>query len=324
MTSPAARTVAEWEDDLLVARKEAVAAGVVALHLVSPSGADLPAWRPGAHIDLLLPSGLVRQYSLCGRPGDLSTWRVAVLREPDGAGGSAYVHDRLAAGQRLRVRGPRNHFELEPADRYLFIAGGIGITPLLPMVESVQRSGAPWRLVYGGRSRASMAFTDELARYGTKVELRPQDETGLLDLDTLLGEPRPGTKVYCCGPEALLTAVEERCSRWPGDALRVERFRPRRPGPSAAEDSAFLVELASSGRVIEVPPHVSILAALEEAGVPVLNSCREGTCGTCETTVLDGEPDHRDSVLTPEERASGEFMMICVSRARGDRLVLDL
>ena len=321
-SSPSGRAVSEWEDDLLVASKETVADGVVALHLVSPSGADLPEWGPGAHIDLLLPSGLVRQYSLCGRLDDPSRWRIAVLREPEGRG-SSYVHDRVDAGQRLRVRGPRNHFALEPADRYLFVAGGIGITPLLPMIDTAERSGVPWRLVYGGRSRATMAFTDELARYGPKVELCPQDETGLLDLDAILGEPQPGTKVYCCGPEALLLAVEERCTRWPGDALRVERFRPRRDS-DGTEDSTFLVELASSGRTIEVPPNVSILDALEKAGVQVLYSCREGTCGTCETTVLEGEPDHRDSVLTPQERASNEFMMICVSRARGDRLVLDL
>jgi ferredoxin-NADP reductase len=323
MTPPTDRTVVEWEGELLVARKEPVADDVVALQLVSPSGAELPVWQPGAHIDLLLPSGSVRQYSLCGNPGDRLAWRVAVLREPDGSGGSAYVHDSVTAGQRLRVRGPRNHFALETAGRYLFIAGGIGITPLLPMIEAAQQSGVPWRLVYGGRRRASMAFTAELARYGASVELAPQDETGLLDLDALLGQPQQDTKVYCCGPEALLLAVEERCSPWPDDALRVERFSPRELDPDAS-DTGFEVELSASNRTVQVDPGVSILEAIEQAGVSVLNSCREGTCGTCETTVLAGEPDHRDSVLTPQEQASNEFMMICVSRARGDRLVLDL
>lgn len=323
MTSAPDRASPEWEDELLVARKEAVADGVVALHLVSPSGADLPAWRPGAHIDLLLPTGVVRQYSLCGPLDDASAWRVAVLREPDGHC-SSYVHDRLDAGQRVRVRGPRNHFALEPAGRYLFVAGGIGITPLLPMVETAERSGVPWRLVYGGRSRATMAFTGELAAYGAKVELWPQDETGLLDLDAILGEPRPDTKVYCCGPAPLLDAVERRCAAWPPGLLRTERFAARDTGGRAARDEAFQVELRRSGLSLQVAPGQSVLQAVAAAGVGVLSSCRQGVCGTCETGVLDGVPDHRDSILDDDERAAGDCMFICVSRARSERLVLDL
>lgn len=302
--------------ELLVARKEKLADGVVRLTLRAPGGEPLPPWEPGAHLDLLLPGG-VRQYSLCGDPDDTSAYAVAVLREPDGRGGSAYVHDSLSAGDPVRVDGPRNHFALVDAERYLFIAGGIGITPILPMLDRVARAGRDWQLVYGGRTRASMAFTEELTRHGDRVTLRPQDEHGLLDLPTLLAAAEPGTAVYCCGPEPLLAAVE---ALGPAD-LHVERFTPREDNEPR---TAFEVELAGSGRVLPVPADRSILDVVEEAGVTVLSSCREGTCGTCETGVLGGTPDHRDSVLTADERLENEVMMLCVSRACTPRLVLDL
>ncbi|MGW4064635.1 PDR/VanB family oxidoreductase [Amycolatopsis sp. NPDC004747] len=301
---------------LLVDDKEKLADGVVRLTLRAPGGEPLPPWEPGAHIDLVLP-GFVRQYSLCGDPADASSYQVAVLREPDGRGGSAYVHDSLSAGDLVSVEGPRNHFALVQASRYLFIAGGIGITPILPMVESVARAGHDWQLVYGGRTRSSMAFTADLARHGDRVVFRPQDEHGLLDLPTLLASAGAGTAVYCCGPEPLLAAVE---ALGPDD-LHVERFAPL---PDDGPRTGFEVELAGSGRVLPVPADRSILEVVEEAGVTILSSCREGTCGTCETGVLGGEPDHRDSVLTAEERLENEVMMLCVSRARSPRLVLDL
>jgi ferredoxin-NADP reductase len=303
--------------ELLVDRKEKVADGVVTLTLRAPGGEPLPPWEPGAHIDLRLPGEVVRQYSLCGSPEDTSAYQVAVLRETDGRGGSAYVHDSLLVGDRVRVDGPRNHFPLVDAERYLFLAGGIGITPILPMLDRVAAAGREWQLVYGGRTRASMAFTEDLTRHGDRVSLRPQDEHGLLDLPTLLATARPGTAVYCCGPEPLLAAVE---ALGPAD-LRVERFTPQADnGPR----TAFEVELAGSGRVLPVPADRSILEVVEEAGVQVLSSCREGTCGTCETGVLGGTPDHRDSVLTADERLENEVMMLCVSRACSPRLVLDL
>ncbi|GHG22134.1 MULTISPECIES: PDR/VanB family oxidoreductase [Amycolatopsis] len=302
--------------ELVVDRKEKPADGVVRLTLRAPGSGSLPPWEPGAHIDLLLP-GFVRQYSLCGDPADRSAYVVAVLREPEGRGGSAYVHDSLAEGDRVQAEGPRNHFPLVDAERYLFIAGGIGITPILPMLDQVARSGREWQLVYGGRTRASMAFASELSVHGDRVTFRPQDEHGLLDLPTLLTAARPGTAVYCCGPEPLLAALE---ALGPQD-LHVERFKPL---PELGERAAFEVELAGSGRVLPVPADRSILEVVEEAGVPVLSSCREGTCGTCETGVLGGEPDHRDSVLTAEERLENEVMMLCVSRACSPRLVLDL
>ncbi len=305
--------------ELVVERREPAAADVLLLTLRHPHGADLPAWEPGAHVDLLLGPGLERQYSLCSDPADRGAWRIAVLREPDGRGGSAYVHRRIRAGDTVRVRGPRNRLPLEPARRYRFIAGGIGITPVLPMLAAAEEAGADWTLLYGGRTRASMAFTGELARYGARVTLAPEDETGLLDLPAVLDGLPSGTLVYCCGPGPLLDAVEERC---PPGVLRVDRFRPKeRP---AGAGGAFEVVLSRSGRTLTVPPEVSVLDAVRGAGVEVLYSCTEGTCGTCETDVLEGEPDHRDSLLTEEERACGETMLICVSRCRGRRLVLDL
>ena len=299
--------------------------GVVSAILEHPDGGDLPAWRPGAHLDLRLPGVITRQYSLCGSLTDVGTWRIAVLREPNGRGGSAAVHETLRPGDVVEVLGPRNNFPLVDSPRYLFIAGGIGITPLLPMIEAAEVAGAQWQLTYGGRSRDSMAFREALTSFGDRVQVRPQDEHGLLDLATLLGTPRPDTLVYCCGPEPLLAAVEQACSCWPKGSLNVERFAPR-PQPLAAADGAlgFDVVLERSHRTVHVPPGMAILEALEAEGIEPPNSCREGICGTCETKVIEGIPDHRDSLLSDDERAANSTMMICVGRARCDRLVLDL
>lgn len=314
----------EPELELVLGKKEMVADGVVRLLLHHPRGGALPMWEPGAHLDLVLGDDVVRQYSLCGDPDDRSALQLAVLREEASRGGSQHVHDRLTEGDIVRVRGPRNHFPLVRADRYLFIAGGIGITPLLPMIARVNAAGADWRLVYGGRRRASMAFHTELEeRYPGRVTVHPQDEADLLDLPALL--TGPDLTVYCCGPEGLLAAVEERCATWPPGALRVERFRPREGAPDAPrEEFEFEVELARAGTTLTVPVDRSLLDAIEESGVQVLSSCREGTCGTCETTVLAGIPEHRDSILNDEEKAANDAMMICVSRSRSPRLVLDL
>jgi ferredoxin-NADP reductase len=293
-----------------VVGKQPLAKDVVGLTL---EGDALPSWTPGAHIDLHLPGGLVRQYSLCGDPADTRTWRVAVLREPNGRGGSAAVHDMVAEGDTLTVDGPRNHFSLEDAEGYLFLAGGIGITPILPMVAETARRGRPWHLAYGGRAPESMAFRDELSRWPEHVTLY---EGRHLDLDRLFAAVTPDTAVYCCGPATLLEAVEKR-----SDAPHVERFSAQAAGDEGDE---FEVELASTGRVITVPAGRSVLAALRGAGCELLSSCEEGTCGTCETGVLDGIPDHRDAVLTAAEQAQDDVMMICVSRAKSPRLVLDL
>lgn len=313
----------DHEAELVVETREQVADDVVALTLVHPDGEQLPPWTPGAHIDLLLSDTLVRQYSLCGSPADPLRWRVAVLREPAGRGGSAHVHDALHAGDRVRARGPRNHFPLLAAPSYLFVGGGVGITPLLAMVGQAQARAVDWSLLYGGRRRSSMAFVDELAVHGERLRTWPEDEKGLLPLAEVLGTPRPGTMVYACGPEGLLQAVEQQCAAWPPGSLHVERFAPR-PMTSAPAATTFEVVCQRSGVTLQVPADRSILEMAEEAGINALSSCQEGVCGTCETAVLEGVPDHRDSLLSPEEQDANDFMMICVSRCQGSRLVLDL
>ncbi|SDZ28045.1 Ferredoxin-NADP reductase [Micromonospora pattaloongensis] len=321
--APTARTSSDFEADVVVVDHRDEADGVVGLQLSLPDGAALPSWTPGAHIDVELPNGLTRQYSLCGDPSDSTRWRLGVLREIDGRGGSRWLADELTVGTTLRIRGPRNNFPLQPAVRYVFLAGGIGITPLLPMIRAAEAAGADWVLHYGGRTRASMAFLTELSEYGQRVRICPQDETGLLDLDAALGAPAADTLVYCCGPTGLLDAVAARCADWPSGALRVERFTAAPVVPDGAE-TGFEVVCERSGLTVTVTPEQSILRAVEDAGIDVLSSCTEGICGTCETTVLEGEPDHRDSLLTDDEKAAGDTMMICVSRCRGPRLVLDL
>ncbi|WPB89366.1 PDR/VanB family oxidoreductase [Streptomyces malaysiensis] len=308
---------------LCLVAKELVASEVCQLTLRDPRGRRLPEWTPGSHIDLVLPNGMVRQYSLCGDRRQADTYRVAVLREPAGRGGSAYVHDELRPGDVVGIGGPRNHFPLVPAQDYLFLAGGIGITPLLPMIQAADLLNIPWRLVYGGRTRASMAFLRDLAVQGHRVKVCPQDETGLLDLDAELAGTGPGTIVYCCGPAPLLTALGERTLAWERGRVRTERFRaPERL--SAAADMPFVVDLARSGVSVTVAPGQSILDAVSAVGVSVLSSCRSGMCGTCETKLLAGSADHRDSVLDDASREAGDSIMPCVSRALGDRLVLDL
>jgi len=296
---------------------------VVSLELRDPDGAALPPWTPGAHVDVILANGAERQYSLCGDVDTPEQWRVAILREPAGRGGSAYIHDELEIGARVDARGPRNHFPLLAGDEYRMVAGGIGITPLLPMIEQLERSGASWRMLYGGRRRASMAFLDRLAGFGDKVECRPQDEFGLLDLPGFLAGLHAGTRVYTCGPEPLIEAVEALSGTWPDGVLNVERFHPK-AGALEGPDDAFTVVGATSGIEVEVPAGSSIVDVLAEHGIDIPTSCREGTCGTCETTVLEGIPDHRDSILTPEEQESNETMMVCCGRAKTPTLVLDI
>jgi ferredoxin-NADP reductase len=316
--------VREHEADLVVQAADLVADGVVSLTLADPAGTALPGWTPGAHVDLILDENLTRQYSLCGSPSEPGSWRVGVLRSPDSRGGSERVHTALSIGTTVRVRGPRNHFPLVASPKYQFIAGGIGITPLLPMIAEAEASGAEWSLLYGGRSRSSMAFLDELAVYGDKVTLNPHDELGHLDLASVLGTPRPDTLVYCCGPEGLLAAVEGFCHDWPPGALHLERFAAKPTEEAEAPDSSFELVLERSGHTLQVPPDKSVLDVIRGAGVSVLASCLEGVCGTCETEVIDGDVDHRDSVLNDEEKASNEFMMVCVSRCKSARLTLDL
>ncbi|MFB7369892.1 PDR/VanB family oxidoreductase [Streptomyces sp. NPDC056222] len=304
---------------LIVHRMTWEAEGVLSVELAHPDGKPLPAWTPGAHIDVHV-GGQIRQYSLCGDPHDQGAYRIGVLNEPSSRGGSRHVHTKLRPGQSVTVSEPRNHFALEDAGSYVFVAGGIGITPLLAMAREAARRGAEWRLVYGGRSRASMAFTSELALLGGDVTLVPQDELGHIDLDAVLTGLPDGALVYSCGPEPLLAAVEERA---PEGRLRLERFAA--PTVERFEgDEEFEVECRTSGLTLRVGADTSILDAAESAGIGVNSSCRDGICGSCETRVLDGTPDHRDFLLSEAEQTAGATMMICVSRCASGRLVLDL
>ena len=291
---------------------------VLSVRLTDPDGGPLPPWQPGAHLSVDLPTGLTRQYSLCGTPGDQTGYRIGVLRERRSRGGSEYVHSFLRPGQRLRIGEPRNNFPLVDADRYLFIAGGIGITPILPMIE--QAGTRPWQLAYCGRSTASLAFLDELKVHNGHVRLFADGNR--LALPALLAEPRTDTVVYACGPESLLTGIEDAMTGWPPGALHLERFAAR-PKP-ALPNHEFDVVCARSERTVTVPADRSVLDVLQDNGLPVEGSCREGVCGTCQVRVLDGTPDHRDDILSDAEQAAGDRMFICVSRCAGTRLVLDV
>ncbi|MEU1278880.1 PDR/VanB family oxidoreductase [Streptomyces sp. NPDC005805] len=314
------------------------AEGVVRLRLEAPG---LPAWEPGAHIDLVLPSGLVRPYSLCGDPAEADVYTVAVRRVEDGRGGSREVHEQLTEGTELEIRGPRNRFPLAPAPGYLFVAGGIGITPVLPMVRAVAAAGLPWRLLYCGRSRASMPFLGELTELarsagrpqaggptrpagsegpGGRLLVVPEDEDGLPDLAAFLAGTAPGTAVHTCGPAPLMAAVGDLLPA--GCTLRLERFAAGAATAAADPGTAFEVELRRTGAVVPVAAGQSVLAAVRERLPDVLYSCEQGFCGTCRQRVLDGEVDHRDELLGEEERK--DAMLLCVSRCHGKRLVLDL
>ncbi|MFJ3669516.1 PDR/VanB family oxidoreductase [Streptomyces sp. NPDC090106] len=302
---------------LRVLTRHDAADGVVALTLADPAGRPLPAWTPGAHVDLHLGGDVVRQYSLCSDPQDLSHYRIAVLDVPGGRGGSRRVHAALRPGTELPVSAPRNRFPLtEDAADYVLIAGGIGITPLLPMAARLTALGRPWRMLYAGRSRTTMAFLGEPPPQ--RVTVVAEDESGRPDLAAYLA-PHPRATVYACGPAGLLDAVR---ALHPGP-VHTERFTAE-PAPAPGDDGIFTVELARTGTEVTVPPGRSILEAVRAAGTPVASSCESGICGTCETKVLAGRPDHRDDLLTPDERACGDTMMICVSRSADARLVLDL
>ena len=307
--------------DCRVAERRQVAEDVVSLVLEPVIRRPLPAWRPGAHIDLVLPIGVVRNYSLCGDPTDRRQWQISILRERSGRGGSDWIHENLVAGSEILVRGPRNNFALTKAPAYRFIAGGIGITPILPMVRQVaERAEAPWKMLYGGRTRESMAFHQEVSGFGSNVRIHPHDPAGHPPLADFLADAPPGTAVFCCGPEGLLKAVEAVCVKL-GLELHVERFKA---AASETPNRPFVVRLGPDGPNVDVPADQTLLTALRAAGAFVLSSCEAGTCGTCETGVLAGSPDHRDAILTDKERADNKCMYVCVSRASGQDLVLDL
>ncbi|GAA3419315.1 PDR/VanB family oxidoreductase [Streptosporangium vulgare] len=295
-------------------RVDRVADGVLSLVLRGAAGPLAP-WEPGAHVDLALPNRLTRQYSLCGDPADRERYRISVRHEPLSRGGSEYVHLFLRRGRTLEVSSPRNDFPLPAAPEYLFLAGGIGITPILSMLRAATRSGATARLVYAGRSAATMPFTDDLrSSYGDRVSVLAEDEQGMPDLAALAAGLSPRALVYCYGPAPMLAAAE---AAFPAGRLHVERFRPT--ARTLPPSTAFEVVCARSGQTVHVSPEESMPDALTYAGHPVPSGCREGMCGSCELTVIDGEPEHRDDIGAPAGR-----MYACVSRARSPRLIVDL
>ncbi len=305
-----------------------VAQGVMEL-VLKPTNQDLlPAFTPGAHVDLYLPSGLVRAYSLtnaCAPEGQIE-YVLAIGLSASSRGGSRYVHESVTKGQLLEVGTPRNLFELsdDPAPA-LFIAGGIGITPLRAMAHKRQAQALPWRLVYAARSRSHAAYADELANFGASVGFHFDDQVGgPLPVKEVLEGLTPQTHLYCCGPQALMDKVRELSTGHPQSHLHFESFAARDLTLPATSSRGFIVELARQGQVAEVAPGQSIIDCLEALGVIVPSVCREGICGACECTVIAGEVDHRDQILTATEKEASQTMMICVSRAKGERLVLDL
>ncbi len=314
---------------LLVQQMTWEAEDVLSVVLVREDGGILPSWSPGAHIDLTLPSGLIRQYSLCSSPADHHRWKLAVLREAESAGGSRYIHESLRPGMAVEVVGPRNNFPLAAAEQYLLIAGGIGVTPLLPMAFALEELGVDWHLLYGGRRHISMAFLGDFERLSRRVTIWPEDKQGLLDLVGAIDALRPEAAIYCCGPEPLIAAVEQRCAASGRLSPHVERFKAR-PGhaleleEAGTADSEFEVVLAKSGKRFTIPADKTIIEVLQENRVFVATSCTEGYCGVCETAVLEGVPDHRDDYLSPERRASNETMMVCCGRSKTPELTLRL
>jgi ferredoxin-NADP reductase len=299
---------------------------VVMLTFAGADGAPLPRWRPGAHLDIHLPSGRVRQYSLCGDPTRSDNYRIAVRRIPGGGGGSVEVHDVLVVGSRVTTNGPRNAFPLtvpgygSPTQRLRFVAAGIGITPILPMMRHVEGLGVKWSMTYSGRSRDSLPFLDEVAEFGDRVEIRTDDVHGVPTAAQLLGDCPDGTAVFACGPAPMLTAIRTALAGRDNVELHFERFA----APPVVDGEEFSVRVASTGTTVQVGAEETLLAALQRADVWPSYSCRQGFCGTCRTRVLEGSAEHRDTLLTEPERAEG-MMLICISRAaNGQRLTLDL
>lgn len=320
--APADLTFAE----LAVTAVRPLAADVVGFELRDPGGAALPPFTAGAHVPVRTPAGAVRRYSLTNDPAERDRYAIAVKRDAAGRGGSVSMADRLRAGDRLPVAAPRNEFALHPrARRFLFVAGGIGITPVVAMIRQLRHDDAArFDLVYCARDRDHAAFADELAapvRNGrVRLHFDGGDPARAFDLWPLLEKPAPGTHVYCCGPRAMMDAVRDMSGHWPGGTVHFESF-----GVDAAArraDRPFTVRLARSGATVAVPADRSILEALRDAGHRVRSSCEAGSCGTCRTGLVAGDAEHRDFVLSEDERATA--IMICVSRARGDALVLDL
>lgn len=310
----------QWESD-----------NVLSLRLTRIESDDpVPEWHPGAHIDVYVPDGSTRQYSLCGDPTDRSHWEIAVLREPDGRGGSTFIHDELRVGDRLLVTRPKESFNLEEAPFHALVAGGIGITPMITMAEHLDREGLPFHLTYGGRTLEAMAYRERLARLGDRVTILAEDQAGRADLDAIVRDLPEGGLVYVCGPLGLLQAVQAAAEAAHGpdqDIVRFELFSREGLEPvvgQALDAEGYELVLAKSGHTLRLAPEDSILEKALALGIDVDNDCREGICGSCVTPILSGTVDHRDLVMTKKEHQAMQEMMICVSRPTCERLELDL
>ncbi|MBX9958544.1 MAG: PDR/VanB family oxidoreductase [Burkholderiaceae bacterium] len=312
-----------------VARKAAEAQDIVTLELVAADGSALPAFSAGSHIDVQIPNGFTRQYSLCNDPQETHRYQIGVLRDAASRGGSAAVHDLLKEGDVLTISAPRNHFGLaHEAKKHLLLAGGIGVTPILCMAERLANTGGDFAMHYATRAPERTAFRQRIAAsaFAARVQFHYDngDAAQKLDLQALLSQPEAGTHLYVCGPKGFMDAVlnTARAAGWPEAQIHYEFF-----GAEVAKsdsDASFEIKLASSGRIVMVPKDQTVVQALAAAGVDIMISCEQGVCGTCLTRVLEGVPDHKDSYLTPEEQAANDQFTPCCSRSKTPQLVLDL
>ena len=310
-----------------VVKKTLEADGIYSFELEPTDGLPLPAFAAGAHIDVHVQPGLIRQYSLCGDPADAARYQIAVLCEAGSRGGAIVMHDDLHEGDDVTISAPRNHFPLVPAARTLLLAGGIGVTPLLCMAETLSATGADFALHYFARSPARAAFRERLggARFAGRVHCHYDDGAGQrLDMAALLAEPDGEQHLYVCGPGGFIDHVlaTARACGWPDSHLHREYFAAQ--AIDTSEDGSFSVRIASTGQELEVPPDVSVASVLARHGISLSVSCEQGVCGTCITGVLEGVPEHRDLCLSDEERARNDQFTPCCSRARSRLLVLDL
>lgn len=312
-----------------VARKSLEAVDICTFELVDVNGGPLPAFSAGSHVDVHLPNGLTRQYSLCNDPAESHRYLIGVLRDPGTRGGSKAMHERVHEGDVLAISAPKNHFPLaHEAKRHLLLAGGIGVTPILCMAERLAIAGAEFEMHYCTRSRERTAFRDRIAASEFAPRVRFHFDDGApaqkLDIAALLATPQPGVHLYVCGPKGFMDAVlgTARARGWPEAQLHYEFFTAE--VVKSDSDESFEVKLASSGRIVVVPKDKTVVQALAESGVEVQTSCEQGVCGTCLTRVLEGVPDHKDMYLTPEEQAANDQFTPCCSRSKSARLVLDL
>ena len=312
-----------------VARKTVEATDICSFELVDPSGRPLPPFSAGSHVDVTLPGGITRQYSLCNDPGESHRYLIGVLKDPATRGGSKAMHERVNEGDVLEISVPKNHFALaHHATRSLLLAGGIGVTPILCMAERLAIANSDFEMHYASRSRDRMAFHDRIlaSAFASKVHFHFDDGAAeqKLRLDELLATPEEGVHLYVCGPKGFMDAVlaTARAKGWPESQLHYEFFAAA--PVKSLDDESFQVKLASSGRIVVVAKDTSVTDALREAGIEIPTSCEQGVCGTCLTRVLEGEPDHKDLYLSPDEQAANDQFTPCCSRAKSPMLVLDL